>query len=83
MEMQKWNWTNWIAGRMPCRCCLPDCGCAILLRPTKSLTLYIQQAMWCMRYKEGTRAVILDHVGNVRRFGMCELNAGTQPEKPS
>ena len=24
---------------------VPDCGCAILLRPTKSLTLYIQQAM--------------------------------------
>ena len=23
-----------------------------------------------MRYKEGKRAVILDHVGNVRRFGM-------------
>lgn len=49
---------------------VPDCGCAILLRPTKSLTLYIQQAMRCMRYKEGKRAVILDHVGNVRRFGM-------------
>nr|DAV36516.1 MAG TPA: Chromatin remodeling complex ATPase [Caudoviricetes sp.] len=49
---------------------VPDCGCAILLRPTKSLTLYIQQSMRCMRYKEGKRAVILDHVGNVRRFGM-------------
>jgi superfamily II DNA or RNA helicase len=49
---------------------VPDCGCAILLRPTKSLTLYIQQSMRCMRYQEGKRAVILDHVGNVRRFGM-------------
>lgn len=49
---------------------VPDCGCAILLRPTKSLTLYIQQSMRCMRYKEGKRAVILDHVGNVWRFGM-------------
>lgn len=49
---------------------VPDCGCAILLRPTKSLTLYIQQAMRCMRYQDGKRAVILDHVGNVRRFGM-------------
>lgn len=49
---------------------VPDCSCAILLRPTKSLTLYIQQSMRCMRYKEGKRAVILDHVGNVRRFGM-------------
>lgn len=49
---------------------VPDCGCAILLRPTKSLTLYIQQAMRCMRYQAGKRAVILDHVGNVTRFGM-------------
>ncbi|MGN0592019.1 MAG: DEAD/DEAH box helicase [Ruminococcus sp.] len=49
---------------------VPDCGCVILLRPTKSLTLYIQQAMRCMRYQDGKRAVILDHVGNVRHFGM-------------
>lgn len=49
---------------------VPDCGCAILLRPTKSLTLYIQQAMRCMRYQPDKRAVILDHVGNVKRFGM-------------
>lgn len=49
---------------------VPDCGCAILLRPTKSLTLYIQQSMRCMRYQPEKRAVILDHVGNVRRFGM-------------
>ena len=49
---------------------VPDCECAILLRPTKSLTLYIQQSMRCMRYKEGKRAVILDHVGNYVRFGM-------------
>lgn len=49
---------------------IPDCGCAILLRPTKSLTLYIQQSMRCMRYKEGKRAVIIDHVGNYARFGM-------------
>lgn len=49
---------------------VPDCGCAILLRPTASLTLYIQQAMRCMRYQDGKRAVILDHVGNVQRFGL-------------
>ena len=53
---------------------VPDCGCAILLRPTKSLTLYIQQAMRCMRYQEGKRAVILDHVGNVMRFGMPDAD---------
>ena len=49
---------------------VPDCECAILLRPTQSLTLYIQQAMRCMRYKPGKRAVIIDHVGNYARFGM-------------
>ena len=49
---------------------VPDCTTSILLRPTKSLTLYIQQAMRCMRYKAGKRAVIIDHVGNVHRHGL-------------
>ncbi len=49
---------------------VPDCECAILLRPTKSLTLYIQQSMRCMRYRAGKRAVIIDHVGNYARHGM-------------
>lgn len=49
---------------------VPDCDCAILLRPTHSLTLYIQQSMRCMRYREGKRAVIIDHVGNYARHGM-------------
>lgn len=49
---------------------VPDCECAILLRPTQSLTLYIQQSMRCMRYRPGKRAIILDHVGNYARFGM-------------
>lgn len=49
---------------------VPDCGVSILLRPTKSLTLYIQQAMRCMRYLPSKRAVIIDHVGNYTRFGL-------------
>ena len=49
---------------------VPDCGCVIMLRPTHSLTLYIQQAMRCMRYRPGKKAVILDHVGNYARHGM-------------
>jgi superfamily II DNA or RNA helicase len=53
---------------------VPDCECAILLRPTKSLTLYIQQSMRCMRYKEGKRAIIIDHVGNYARFGLPDAN---------
>lgn len=49
---------------------VPDCECVILLRPTTSLTLYIQQAMRCMRYKKDKRALIIDHVGNVLRHGL-------------
>ena len=49
---------------------VPDCSCAILLRPTKSLTLYIQQSMRCMRYQPDKRAVIIDHVGNYSRHGL-------------
>ncbi len=49
---------------------VPDCTAVILLRPTKSLSLYIQQSMRCMRYKENKRATIIDHVGNAYRFGL-------------
>lgn len=53
---------------------VPDCNTAILLRPTKSLTLYIQQAMRCMRYKPDKQAVIIDHVGNYARFGLPDMD---------
>lgn len=49
---------------------VPDCECVILLRPTKSLTLYIQQSMRCMRYKPDKTAIIIDHVGNYARHGL-------------
>lgn len=49
---------------------VPDCSCSILLRPTCSLTLYIQQAMRCMRPRSGKRAIIIDHVGNYLRHGL-------------
>lgn len=51
---------------------VPDCGCVVMLRPTKSLVLYIQQSMRCMRYKPGKRAVIIDQVGNVLEHGLPE-----------
>lgn len=60
---------------------VPDCECAILLRPTKSLTLYIQQSMRCMRYKEGKRAVIIDHVGNYARHGLPDEDRKWSLEK--
>ncbi len=62
---------------------VPDCQCAILLRPTQSLTLYIQQSMRCMRYQSGKRAVIIDHVGNYARFGMPDEDRAWSLEKKS
>jgi superfamily II DNA or RNA helicase len=52
---------------------VPDCSVSILLRPTKSLTVYIQQSMRCMRYQPGKRSVIIDHVGNYARFGLPDM----------
>lgn len=49
---------------------VPDCECSILLRPTHSLPLFIQQSMRCMRYRPNKRAIIIDHVGNYARHGM-------------
>lgn len=48
---------------------IADCECCILLRPTKSLSLFIQQSMRCLTYKPGKRAVILDLVGNYSLHG--------------
>lgn len=49
---------------------VPDCSTVIMLRPTQSLSLFIQQAMRGMRYKLGKTSIIIDHVDNVRRFGL-------------
>ena len=49
---------------------VPDCEAVVLLRPTKSLALHIQQSMRSMRYKEGKTAIIIDHVGNYLRHGL-------------
>lgn len=48
---------------------VPDCECVILLRPTKSLTVFIQQSMRSMRYKENKTAIIIDHVRNIFEHG--------------
>lgn len=67
---------------------VPAMECAILLRPTQSLGLYLQQVGRSLRPFEGKPlAIILDHVGNVERFGLpdqerewslegCENNRG-------
>lgn len=49
---------------------IPTAGCAILLRPTQSLGLYLQQVGRVLRPAPGkAHAIILDHVGNVTRHG--------------
>lgn len=45
--------------------------CAILLRPTKSLALYLQQVGRALRIWPGkTEAILLDHAGNAGRHGL-------------
>jgi DNA repair protein RadD len=49
---------------------IPRCSVAILLRPTDSEGLYLQQVGRALRPFEGKRrALILDHVGNTMRHG--------------
>lgn len=49
---------------------IDDITCCLLLRPTQSHALYWQQAMRCMRYIPGKRAVIIDCAGNFARNPM-------------
>lgn len=53
---------------------VPDCSCVILLRPTASLVLHIQQSMRSMRYKPNKQATIIDHVGNYEKHGLPDTN---------
>lgn len=50
---------------------VPVVSCGIMLRPTQSLTIYLQQVGRCLRpsprYPE---AIILDHAGNCLRHGL-------------
>lgn len=53
---------------------VPDCSCVVMLRPTQSLVLYIQQSMRCMRYQPGKQAIIIDHVSNYEKFGLPDAD---------
>lgn len=53
---------------------VPAVGAVILLRPTKSLGLYLQQVGRGLRPAEGkTHLVVLDHAGNTLRHGPPEM----------
>ena len=47
-------------------------GAAVLIdiRPTESLTIYLQHAGRVLRYVKNKTAIILDHVGNWTRHGL-------------
>jgi DNA repair protein RadD len=66
---------------------VPAIGAAILLRPTQSLALYLQQVGRALRPAPGKdRALILDHAGNVMRHGLPDEPRawslqGTKPDR--
>lgn len=49
---------------------LPNVDTVLMLRPTKSLSLYLQFSMRALNPREGKTAVLIDHVSNVSRFGL-------------
>ncbi len=52
---------------------VPAVRAAILLRPTKSLIVYLQQAGRALRVSPGKKdALILDHSGSFARFGLVD-----------
>lgn len=61
---------------------IDEVSCVMLLRPTESVALGIQQMMRCMRYLPGKTAKILDFVGNYLRVGLPDDNREWSLEKP-
>lgn len=54
---------------------VPSIEASILLRPTQSLGLYLQQVGRALRPADGkTHAILLDHVGNCERHGLPDDN---------
>lgn len=49
---------------------LPTASVGLLLRPTLSLPLYIQQACRVLTPMEGKKAIIIDYAGNVLKHGL-------------
>ena len=61
---------------------LPTCEVGLLLRPTLSLGLYIQQSMRCLTPVEGKKAIIIDYVNNVQRHGFPTMQREWSLDKP-
>ena len=61
---------------------IDEVTCVMLLRPTESVALGIQQMMRCMRYLPGKTAKILDFVGNYTRIGLPDDDRDWSLDKP-
>jgi superfamily II DNA or RNA helicase len=48
----------------------PAVSAVLLMRPTRSLGLYLQMVGRALRPGDGKKAIILDHAGNVHRHGL-------------
>lgn len=48
---------------------MPACDAIGMLRPTQSLTIYLQQVGRALRPRPGKTATLIDHVGNIQRHG--------------
>ena len=53
---------------------VPAAECCIMLRPTKSLSLFLQMCGRVLRPQEGKIAAILDHAGNVHQHGTPDID---------
>lgn len=61
---------------------IDEISCVIMLRPTESVALGIQQMMRCMRYLPGKTAKIIDCVGNYTRVGLPDDDREWSLSKP-
>lgn len=61
---------------------IDEVSCCLLLRPTESVALGIQQMMRCMRYLPGKTAKIIDCVGNYTRVGLPDDGREWSLDKP-
>lgn len=59
-----------------------EVSCCILLRPTESIALGIQQMMRCMRYLPGKTAKIIDTCQNYLRIGLPDDDREWSLDKP-
>lgn len=61
---------------------IDEVSCCMLLRPTESIALGVQQMMRCMRYLPDKTAKIIDCVGNYTRVGLPDDDREWSLDKP-